>query len=307
MLRALTLPGAEYVIPLLFPRFVRRGGDKLMRFFHDRGVRAPHFAEMWSAYASLTETPNRHAFIRTLRAVIDPGGQTVSARDRLYLAAAVPTLIAWGDRDDIIPIAHAYAAHELHAGQPARDLRRRGPLPPRRRSRPLRGDAARIRASTAAAHRDTATFRETLLAQAELMREYHSPRAGSRRAREPVQLAQRAPVATASRDAARRSPRRRRCRAPGRVDTHDQIEVELRERDALARSKWTRRGDATVRIARPARRDRSQVAATRRPTVAGPRTGARISQRAAPIPSREPRARFEIRDHHAARRGPTHA
>ena len=49
----------------------------------------------------------------TVRAVIDPGGQTVSARDRLYLAAAVPTLIAWGDRDDIIPVAHAHAAHAL--------------------------------------------------------------------------------------------------------------------------------------------------------------------------------------------------
>ena len=116
MLRALTLPAAEYVMPLLFPRFARRGGDKVTRFFHERGVRAPRIAEMWSAYASLTETPNRHAFIRTLRAVIDPGGQSVSAKDRLYLAAAVPTLIAWGDRDDIIPVEHAYAAHELMAG-----------------------------------------------------------------------------------------------------------------------------------------------------------------------------------------------
>jgi pimeloyl-ACP methyl ester carboxylesterase len=37
----------------------------------------------------------------------------VSARDRLYLAAAVPTLIVWGDRDDFIPVAHAHAAHAL--------------------------------------------------------------------------------------------------------------------------------------------------------------------------------------------------
>jgi pimeloyl-ACP methyl ester carboxylesterase len=113
VLRALALPGAEYVLPPLFPRAARRAGDKLVRFFHERGVRAPHVAEMWQAYASLTETPNRRAFIRTVRAVIDPGGQTVSARDRLYLAAAVPTLIVWGDQDDIIPVAHARAAHEL--------------------------------------------------------------------------------------------------------------------------------------------------------------------------------------------------
>jgi pimeloyl-ACP methyl ester carboxylesterase len=66
---------------------------------------------MWSAYASLTETENRRAFVRTLRAVIDPRGQTVSALDRLYLAQAVPTLIVWGDEDSIIPVEHAYAAH----------------------------------------------------------------------------------------------------------------------------------------------------------------------------------------------------
>ena len=48
--------------------------------------------------------------------MIDPGGQTVSARDRLYLAEAVPTLIVWGHRDDIIPVAHAHAAHELLPG-----------------------------------------------------------------------------------------------------------------------------------------------------------------------------------------------
>ena len=116
VLRAMALPGADYLMPVLFPRFARRAGERVIAFFHDRGVRAPHIAEVWSAYASLTETPNRHAFVRTVRAVIDPGGQTVSARDRLYLAEAVPTLIVWGDRDDIIPVAHAHAAHELLPG-----------------------------------------------------------------------------------------------------------------------------------------------------------------------------------------------
>jgi pimeloyl-ACP methyl ester carboxylesterase len=47
-----------------------------------------------------------------MRAVIDPGGQSVSAMDRLYLAANMPTLIVWGDRDRIIPPVHAHAAHE---------------------------------------------------------------------------------------------------------------------------------------------------------------------------------------------------
>lgn len=116
ILRLLTLPAAEYVMPILCPRFLRDRGNRLSAFLGDHGIRAPHVAEMWRAYASLAEPENRHAFVRTLRAVIDPGGQTVSAADRLYLSAAVPTLILWGDQDDIIPVEHAYRAHELMPG-----------------------------------------------------------------------------------------------------------------------------------------------------------------------------------------------
>ena len=36
--------------------------------------------------------------------------------DRLYLAAAVPTLIVWGADDPIIPVSHAHAAHEVIEG-----------------------------------------------------------------------------------------------------------------------------------------------------------------------------------------------
>jgi len=116
VLRLLALPAAEYVMPALCPRFVSERGDRVMARLRDFGIRVPHLAEMWSAYASLCEPDKRRAFIRTLRAVIDPGGQAVSATNRLYLAAAAPTLIAWGDRDAIIPVEHAYAAHELMPG-----------------------------------------------------------------------------------------------------------------------------------------------------------------------------------------------
>jgi len=166
VLRALALPGAEYVIPPLFPRAARRAGDKLVRFFHERGVRAPHVAEMWQAYASLTETPNRRAFIRTVRAVIDPGGQTVSARDRLYLAAAVPTLIVWGDKDDIIPVAHARAAHELMPESRLEIFEGAGHFlhveQPLRFAETLRDFVG----STQPVRRDASAFREMLLAQA---------------------------------------------------------------------------------------------------------------------------------------------
>ena len=37
--------------------------------------------------------------------------------DRLYLASSMPTLIIWGDRDDIIPVSHAHAAHQAIPGR----------------------------------------------------------------------------------------------------------------------------------------------------------------------------------------------
>ena len=58
----------------------------------------------------------RAAFVHTLRAVVDPGGQRVNATDRLYLAEHIPILIVWGERDSIIPVAHGRAAHELVPG-----------------------------------------------------------------------------------------------------------------------------------------------------------------------------------------------
>jgi pimeloyl-ACP methyl ester carboxylesterase len=112
LLRFMTLPGSEYLMPVLFPSLVRERGNDISRRLRDRGVRLARIGEMWRAYTSLTESSNRHAFVRTVRSVIDPGGQTVNAMDRLYLAARLPTLIVWGDRDTIIPVAHAYAAHD---------------------------------------------------------------------------------------------------------------------------------------------------------------------------------------------------
>ena len=116
ILRAAALPGAEYVMPVLFPGVARDAGNAVARSIERLGWRAPRVAEMWLAYAGLTEPAHRAAFVRTLRAVIDPGGQAISAANRLYLAAEMPSLIIWGDADPIIPVAHAYAAHEALPG-----------------------------------------------------------------------------------------------------------------------------------------------------------------------------------------------
>ncbi|MGZ4681713.1 MAG: alpha/beta fold hydrolase [Acidimicrobiales bacterium] len=116
LLRMLSLPGSELVLPIAVPAIVRDRGNAVSTWIRDRGIRSGRVAEMWRAYASLAEPENRQAFIKTLRAVVDMGGQTVSATDRLYLAEAVPTMIVWGDHDTIIPVDHAYAAHEAMPG-----------------------------------------------------------------------------------------------------------------------------------------------------------------------------------------------
>ena len=116
ILRLLTLPGVEYAFPVLFPTLARDWGNGVLRLLHRAGFRNARAVEMWRAYASLAESENRRAFSRTLRGVVDPGGQSVTAMDRLYLTARMPTLIVWGDRDNIIPVSHALAAHEAMPG-----------------------------------------------------------------------------------------------------------------------------------------------------------------------------------------------
>jgi pimeloyl-ACP methyl ester carboxylesterase len=116
LLRCMTLPASEYLMPVIFPSFVRERGNDFSRMLHRRGIRMARMGEMWRSYASLTESVNRQSFIRTLRSVIDPGGQTVSALDRLYLAGEIPTMIVWGEDDSIIPVSHAYAAHQAIPG-----------------------------------------------------------------------------------------------------------------------------------------------------------------------------------------------
>jgi pimeloyl-ACP methyl ester carboxylesterase len=117
VLRAAALPGAELVLPLIAANWSRSVGVAVSDALGRLGLRVgSDMAEMARGYASLIDGEARSAFLHTLRAVIEPGGQRVSAVDRLYLAEEVPTLIVWGERDPLIPVKHAHAAHEAMPG-----------------------------------------------------------------------------------------------------------------------------------------------------------------------------------------------
>ena len=62
---------------------------------------------------SLGDSEKRRAFVHTARSVIDPWGQRVDARDRLYLSKDVPTMLIWGENDRVIPVRHGRRAHEM--------------------------------------------------------------------------------------------------------------------------------------------------------------------------------------------------
>ena len=117
MLRAATLPGSELVLPLLASRRLLNVSSAVGGFFGRLGLRAgPDLEEIWRGFSSLNDVGARSAFIQTLRGIVDAGGQRVNATDRLYLAQRVPTMLLWGERDPIIPVAHGRAAKELIPG-----------------------------------------------------------------------------------------------------------------------------------------------------------------------------------------------
>ena len=113
MLRAATLPGAEYVLPLLSSSAARNVVSASVKVLKALGIRPnPDGVGIGQAFSSLGAVDARRAFLHTARSIIEPSGQRVSAADRLYLAAWLPTLIVWGARDRMIPVKHAHTAAE---------------------------------------------------------------------------------------------------------------------------------------------------------------------------------------------------
>src|SRR5271156_1653511 len=116
LLRILSAPGAELVLPVVAPQPVLNLGNRLGSWLTSAGIQSPRAGQMWHAYSSLSDAQSRQAFLRTLRSVVDYRGQSVSALNKLHLTAGLPTVLIWGDHDRIIPVAHAYAAHDALEG-----------------------------------------------------------------------------------------------------------------------------------------------------------------------------------------------
>jgi pimeloyl-ACP methyl ester carboxylesterase len=111
LLRSATLPGAEYVLPVLASGWMRDRIASAGRLLATVGLRPGRdLTEVWEGFTSLGDADPRRAFLATTRAVIDPGGQSVNAHDYLPDATPIPTLVVWGTKDRMIPAWHAASA-----------------------------------------------------------------------------------------------------------------------------------------------------------------------------------------------------
>ena len=111
LLRAATLPGAEQVLGLAASGWVLTRAGGLGRAIGKLGWKPrPDMTAIWFGYSSLQDRESRSAFLKTTRAVIDLGGQSISAHDHLADTNPPPTLIVWGSRDRMIPAHHAIKA-----------------------------------------------------------------------------------------------------------------------------------------------------------------------------------------------------
>jgi pimeloyl-ACP methyl ester carboxylesterase len=117
LLRSATIPGAEWVLPLVASDWVRSRAEAVGRTLAKIGWRpSSDMTEAWQGFTSLGDADSRRAFLATARSVIDPGGQTVTAHDHLPMAIEIPTLVVWGTKDRMIPTWHATTAHNAIAG-----------------------------------------------------------------------------------------------------------------------------------------------------------------------------------------------
>ena len=168
ILRAATLPGFDLLLRAATSPWARNAGRAAGGWLRRIGFHpGTDFEQAGTSLAALSDGETRAAFIKTIRSVIATGGQRVSANDRFYLAAAMPTLVIWGERDRIIPVDHATAAHEQIPGSYLRIIAGGGHYPHRDAPRRFADAVAAFIADTEPADVSQQQWRELLLAAIE--------------------------------------------------------------------------------------------------------------------------------------------
>lgn len=113
ILRSATIPGAKHVLGVVASAPVLSRVEALGRGASKVGWRpGADLGAIWRGFSSLADQESRRAFLATTRAVIDIGGQSISAHDHLDDSLPVPTLIVWGTKDRMIPVSHALSAQQ---------------------------------------------------------------------------------------------------------------------------------------------------------------------------------------------------
>jgi pimeloyl-ACP methyl ester carboxylesterase len=130
LLRVAAAPGAGVAIAASSSPLVRWPASALLRGAARAGlIGQGDVVALSRVWDGLTDASTRSAFLRTLRSVVDLRGQAVASRDRLYLTESVPLMLVWGDRDPVIPVAHARAAAEAMPHCRLHVIARAGHLP----------------------------------------------------------------------------------------------------------------------------------------------------------------------------------
>lgn len=114
ILRSATLPGAAQVLSVAASAPVLSRVEALGRGARKLGWRpGADIDAVWHGFSSLGDRESRVAFLATTRAVIDLGGQSISAHDHLGDVPSVPTMIVWGTKDRMIPVQHAHSVERV--------------------------------------------------------------------------------------------------------------------------------------------------------------------------------------------------
>jgi pimeloyl-ACP methyl ester carboxylesterase len=160
VLASAALPGAELVTAVLGQG--TRLASKLYRSLPVVPQPGRVVEELERGLSALAVRETRAAFHATLRSVVGFDGQRVFAGDRLYLAAAMPTLIVWGERDRIIPAGHGHRAHAAMPGSELVVMPDVGHFPPMEAPEALGDAVSDFMARTEPAIADPERFRRLL-------------------------------------------------------------------------------------------------------------------------------------------------